>query len=100
MNKNIPSIPIPKDASPDMKQFCQNVNKYLSNLVQDLSGFFGTGSKNGNGNDCLILQPNGGNVKITSLTVYANNAAAITGGLTAGDLYRNGANPDIVCTVH
>jgi hypothetical protein len=40
------------------------------------------------------------NINVAGLTVYANNAAAITGGLAAGDFYRNGANPDLVCVVH
>jgi hypothetical protein len=34
------------------------------------------------------------------LPVYANNAAAIAGGLVAGNLYRTGGNPDTVCVVH
>lgn len=34
------------------------------------------------------------------LPVYANNAAAISGGLTAGKLYRTGGDPDPVCVVH
>lgn len=34
------------------------------------------------------------------LPVYANNAAAITGGLGVGDFYRTGANPDFVAVVH
>jgi hypothetical protein len=34
------------------------------------------------------------------LPVYVNNAAAIAGGLTAGDLYRNNADPDHVMIVH
>ena len=34
------------------------------------------------------------------LPVYANNAAAIAGGLTVGTLYRTGGNPDPVCVVH
>jgi hypothetical protein len=37
---------------------------------------------------------------MTALPVYANNAAAISGGLLAGDLYRTGGNPDAVCIVH
>lgn len=39
-------------------------------------------------------------IKITGLSVFANNAAAITGGLAAGDFYRTGADPDVVCVVH
>lgn len=38
--------------------------------------------------------------KLTGLSVYANNAAAIAGGLVAGDFYRTGADPDVVCVVH
>lgn len=39
-------------------------------------------------------------LNLTSLDVHANNAAAIAGGLVAGDLYRSGANPDVVYIVH
>lgn len=35
-----------------------------------------------------------------TLAVYANNAAALAGGLVAGDLYRTGGDPDLVCVVH
>ncbi len=35
-----------------------------------------------------------------NLPVYANNAAAITGGLVAGNLYRTNADPDFVAVVH
>ena len=35
-----------------------------------------------------------------SIPVYANNAAAVTGGLSAGGLYRIGADPDHLCIVH
>jgi hypothetical protein len=34
------------------------------------------------------------------LPVYANNAAAVAGGLLVGQLYRTGADPDQVCIVH
>jgi len=37
---------------------------------------------------------------VSGLPVYANNAAAIGGGLAAGDFYRTGADPDTVCVVH
>lgn len=39
------------------------------------------------------------NAQLT-LSVFANNAAAIAGGLQVGQLYRNNADPDIVCIVH
>lgn len=34
------------------------------------------------------------------LPIYANNAAAITGGLTVGMFYRTSVDPDYVCVVH
>jgi hypothetical protein len=37
---------------------------------------------------------------VVGLPVYASNAAAIAGGLAAGDFYRTGADPDPVCCVH
>ncbi|MBA7557007.1 hypothetical protein ES705_49736 [subsurface metagenome] len=37
---------------------------------------------------------------VVGLPIYVNNAAAITGGLTAGAFYRTGADPDPVCVVH
>lgn len=40
----------------------------------------------------LIQNPN--------LPVYANNAAAIAGGLVAGEFYRTNGDPDTVCVVH
>jgi len=40
------------------------------------------------------------NVKITGIPVFANNAAAITGGLAVGNLYRTGVDPDFLAIVH
>lgn len=37
---------------------------------------------------------------VSGLPVYVDNASAITGGLTAGDFYRTGGDPDLVCVVH
>lgn len=39
-------------------------------------------------------------LQVVDLPVYANNAAAIAGNLTAGAFYRTGADPDLVCVVH
>lgn len=35
-----------------------------------------------------------------TLAIYNDNAAAISGGLSAKDFYRTGADPDLVCIVH
>jgi len=40
------------------------------------------------------------NLRVMALPVYANNAAAVAGGLTPGDFYRTGTDPDYVCVVH
>jgi hypothetical protein len=37
---------------------------------------------------------------VVGIPLFANNAAAITGGLTAGAFYRTGADPDMLCVVH
>jgi hypothetical protein len=71
------------------------------------------GTSNGSPSDAyVLLNPSGqGNVGIGTVTphsklavvglpVYANNAAAIAGGLAAGDFFRTGADPDPVCVVH
>ena len=42
----------------------------------------------------------GSKLAVVGLPVYADNAAAITGGLLVGDFYRTGADPDPVCVVH
>jgi hypothetical protein len=39
-------------------------------------------------------------LQVVGLPIYANNAAAIGGGLTAGAFYRTGGDPDQVCIVH
>jgi hypothetical protein len=39
-------------------------------------------------------------LQVVGLQVFANNAAAIAGGLTVGAFYRTGGNPDVVCVVH
>lgn len=49
----------------------------------------------------VILKPSGGmRLLLAGCPVYANNAAAIAGGLVQGDLYRTGGDPDSVCIVH
>lgn len=54
--------------------------------------------------DALVNHINGladGTIKFTlTLPAYADNAAALAGGLVAGNLYRTGGDPDTVCIVH
>lgn len=38
--------------------------------------------------------------RLENLPAYANNTAAVAGGLAAGDFYRTGGDPDLVCVVH
>jgi hypothetical protein len=46
------------------------------------------------------LNLSGSKISVGSLPVYASNLLALAGGLTAGDLFRNGADPDHICVVH
>jgi len=39
-------------------------------------------------------------LQVVGLPTYANNAAAIAGGLTTGAFYQNGADPSVVCVVY
>ena len=41
-----------------------------------------------------------GNTNFAGLQIFANNAAAVAGGLAVGDLYRTNGDPDLVCVVH
>lgn len=40
------------------------------------------------------------NIALAGVQIFANNAAALGGGLVAGDLYRSGADPDVLAIVH
>lgn len=57
-------------------------------------GDFSTNSLTVNG-DLIVT----GKLKVT-MTIYANNAAAVAGGLAVGTFYRTGGDPDLVCVVH
>lgn len=48
----------------------------------------------------LAIMNNSIRLALANVPVYANNAAAITGGLLEGDLYRIGGDPDHLCIVH
>jgi hypothetical protein len=65
---------IPSDVTGGIRQFCENIRLWLREFSSS-----------------------GINVDIP---VYADNAAAIAGGLKAGMFYRTGADPDIIAVVH
>ncbi|MBZ5498751.1 MAG: hypothetical protein LAP85_20325 [Acidobacteriia bacterium] len=39
-------------------------------------------------------------LQVVGIPTYANNAAAVAAGLTAGAFYRTGGDPDVICAVH
>lgn len=56
--------------------------------------------RNDNGNVGIGTASPTSPLHVVGLPVYANNAAAVGGGLTAGAFYRTGGDPDPVCVVH
>jgi hypothetical protein len=65
----------------------------VANLINLSAGF--TIPETSALNTAFNLVPQSGH-----LTAYANNAAAIAGGLTVGQFYRTGGDPDLICVVH
>lgn len=49
---------------------------------------------------CTLVNASFTGLTKIQLSVFSNNTAAIAGGLTTGDLYRLGGDPDLVATVH
>jgi len=73
-----------------------SAGNYCSGRLNKLTGGVTAGSFMAMGNYSLdSLAP-----QLSGLSVYANNAAALAGGLTAGMLYRTNGDPDTVCVVH
>jgi len=52
------------------------------------------------GSETRINLMNIGTISAKAIPIYANNAAAISGGLSAGSVYRTGADPDPLMIVH
>lgn len=73
--------------------YWQTNNSIFSNLACDTSG---DGADLGVQNDFEVM----GDIFATGLSAYADNAAAVTGGLAVGQFYRTGGDPDLVCIVH
>lgn len=51
------------------------------------------------GNLANAVLAKGGRFNIANVQTFANNAAAVAGGLVSGDVYKNGADPDLLCIV-
>ena len=80
MNK----LPLPN--LPNTPQGAENYDRVLNLKLGEIL------SANRRAINSLIQNPN--------LPVHVNNAAALAGGLVAGDFYRTGGDPDNVCVVH
>ena len=89
-------------------------NIIIGDAVGDLS-FYCTGAKMnfssnaggsiqatllGNGNFGIGTTTPHSKLAVVGLPVFLSNALAIAGGLSAGDFYRTGADPDLVAVVH
>jgi hypothetical protein len=72
----------------------------LSSSVGTISSDVGTISSDLGTKAPLASPTFTGGIAVVGLPVYATNAAAITGGLAAGDFYRTGADPDPIYVVH
>jgi len=91
-------------------QFRGVVDGVVSDGIIPLKWQYTTMDAAGNLNVRLTIKSNGNvgigtetpksKLDVVGLPIYANNAAAITGGLTAGAFYRIGGDPDYVCVVH
>lgn len=66
---------------------------YVSLYVHD--GVSGTSQKG-----AMFWDGNGRTAFLTLPPIFANNAAALAGGITSGYIYRTGADPDVLCVVH
>lgn len=90
-------------------QAVQNTGGELM-LLENTSGGpilnLGAGAGGGSGSGTFVVSQNGSmrssgpNINFSALQIFADNAAAIAGGLNQWDLYRTGADPDFVCIVH
>lgn len=59
---------------------------------------FGMGDTN-LGNTANKVNMKAQTLNLANVQTFANNAAAVAGGLVAGDVYKNGADPDLLCIV-
>lgn len=76
--KRLLNINVNPEKKQDFAVFCDTISRQFDDILQSLNS----------------------HAPIATLPIYANNAAALAGGLVAGDFYRTGADPDHVCVVH
>lgn len=85
--------PSPADSDMVTVGYWQTNNNIFNNLACDTAG---DGADLGVQNDFEVM----GEIFATGVAVYADNAAAVAGGLAVGGFYRTGGDPDLVCVVH
>lgn len=85
--------PAPADTDMVTVGYWQTNNSIFTNLACDTAG---DGADLGVQNDLEVM----GDIFAAGLPVHADNAAAVTGGRAAGQFYRTGGDPDLVCIVH
>lgn len=71
------------------------IGNYSSLQVVGTNATFTASNASGNGVITFV-----GGFAISSVPIFANNAAAVTGHLRVGQFYRTGGDPDPVCIVH
>lgn len=81
---------VPKTIATD----ATNANTASTIVARDASGDFSAGVITADTLTAGVLQFS------TLPPIYADNAAAIAGGLTAGGVYRSGADPDVLAVAH
>lgn len=78
----------------------KNIRPYTGKFVKTMNALEGDVVFAVGWNFTLTASENTLTLGLKAMPVYANNAAAVAGGLPVGALYRNGADPDHVCIVH
>jgi hypothetical protein len=73
---------------------------YEKAVAEDLELGYGTVTRTNPAGGTMVGSKIGMHTFISDLPAYANNTAAKAGGLVAGQSYRTGGDPDLICVVH
>ncbi|MFA4871411.1 MAG: LamG-like jellyroll fold domain-containing protein [Pedobacter sp.] len=89
----------------DELRVSKGIARWTANFTPNADSVGGTWCKDGSGNEYSVTLWKENATKIglngiTKVPVFADNAAAITGGLAVGNIYRTGAVTDLLCIVH